>query len=302
MAEPILRHTSFASTRPQGLRYEQLPLRLWRKAKKLGVWNPDDLDFTRDAQDWARFSDEEKDLLLRLDSLFVAGEESVTLDLLPLIQTIAREGRVEEEMYLTSFLFEEAKHVDFFRRFLNEVARETSDLSRYHSPIYRRIFYEELPAALGALLTDPSPVAQARASVTYNMIVEGVLAETGYHAYFDMLERNDLLPGFRQGISLLKRDESRHMAYGVFLISRLVAEHEEVWPEVERRMGELLEPAIQLIYELFSAYETVPFGLKLETFVEYAMTQFNRRFARIEKAREQTVEQIYRAEDSDMAI
>jgi len=294
MTEPA-RHTSFASTRAQGLRYDQLPLRLWRKAKRLGVWNPDDLDFSRDAEDWARLSADEKGLLLRLDSLFLAGEESVTLDLLPLIQTIAREGRVEEEMYLTSFLFEEAKHVDFFRRFLDGVARESSDLSRYHSPVYRRIFYEELPAAMGALASDPSPVAQARASVTYNMIVEGVLAETGYHAYFDMLERNDLLPGFRQGIGLLKRDESRHLAYGVFLISRLVAAHEEVWPEVERRMGELLEPAIQLIYELFSAYEVVPFGLQLETFVEYAMAQFSRRFARIEKARGQSLEQIYRA-------
>lgn len=294
-----MRRDSFASTRPRGLSYDQLPLRLWRKAKRLGVWNPDDLDFTRDVRDWARLADDERDLLLRLNSLFLAGEESVTLDLLPLIQTVAQEGRVEEEMYLTSFLFEEAKHVDFFRRFLDEVARESSDLSRYHSPAYRRIFYEELPAALGALATDSSPVSQARASVTYNMIVEGVLAETGYHAYFDMLERNDLLPGFRQGIGLLKRDESRHLAYGVFLISRLVAAHETVWPAVERRMGELLEPALQLIHELFAAYEVVPFGLRLETFVEYAMAQFGRRFARIERARGQTLEQILGAADPE---
>ncbi|HSF42336.1 MAG TPA: R2-like ligand-binding oxidase [Thermoanaerobaculia bacterium] len=292
MAGPF-RSTPFASTRPRGLRYEQLPLRLWRKAKRLGIWNPDDLDFSRDVRDWAALSADEKDLLLRLTSLFMAGEESVTLDLLPLIQTIAREGRVEEEMYLTSFLWEEAKHMDFFRRFLDEVAPDSGDLTRYHSPVYRRIFCEELPRALGMLSADPSPAAQARASVTYNMIVEGVLAETGYHAYFDMLERNDLLPGLRQGIGNLKRDESRHLAYGVFLISRLVAEHEEVWPAVERRMDEMLEPAVELIHELFSAYEVVPFGLRLETFVDYAMTQFQRRYARIEKAREQTLEQIY---------
>ncbi|MFL6236699.1 MAG: hypothetical protein ACJ76N_26455 [Thermoanaerobaculia bacterium] len=48
MTGPAPRHTVFASTRPQGLRYDQLPLRLWRKAKRLGIWNPDDLDFTRD--------------------------------------------------------------------------------------------------------------------------------------------------------------------------------------------------------------------------------------------------------------
>jgi ribonucleoside-diphosphate reductase beta chain len=286
-------HTTFATTRARGLRYDQLPLRLWRKAKRLGVWNPDDLDFTRDAADWQRLTSDEKDLLLRLSSLFVAGEESVTLDLLPLVQQVAREGRVEEEMFLTSFLFEEAKHVDFFRRFLDEVAGAQADLSHYHTPFYRRIFYEELPRAMGALAHDTSPAAQARASVTYNMIVEGVLAETGYHAYFDMLERNDLMPGLRQGVALVKRDESRHLAYGVFLISRLVAEHPAVWETVERRMDEMLEPAIQLIHELFSCYEVVPFGLRLEDFVDFAMSQFSRRSARIEKAREQTLEQIY---------
>jgi ribonucleoside-diphosphate reductase beta chain len=30
---------------------------------------------------------------------------------------IAQEGRLEEEMFLTSFLWEEAKHVEFFSRF-----------------------------------------------------------------------------------------------------------------------------------------------------------------------------------------
>jgi len=57
-------------------------------------------------------------LILRLLAIFVAGEEAITLDLLPMIRVIAREGRVEEGIFLTSFLFEEANHADFFRRFL----------------------------------------------------------------------------------------------------------------------------------------------------------------------------------------
>ena len=56
-------------------------------------------------------------------------------------------------------------------------------------------------------------------------------------------------------------------------------------------MDELLEPAIELIHELFAAYDPVPFGLQLETFVDYAMAQFARRYARIEKAREQPLGQ-----------
>ena len=90
-------HTSFATT-TRGLNRDLPPMRLYEKAKKLGIWNPSDIDFSKDKLDWARFTDEEKDLCLLLLSMFVAGEEAVTLDLLPLIQAVAQEGRIEEEM------------------------------------------------------------------------------------------------------------------------------------------------------------------------------------------------------------
>lgn len=286
-------HTAFATT-TRGLNRELPPMRLYEKAKKLGIWNPSDIDFAKDKQDWAGFTDEEKDLCLLLLSMFVAGEEAVTLDLLPLIQAIAQEGRIEEEMYLTTFLFEEAKHTDFFRRFMDEVAEAGVDLSCYHGDNYRQLFYESLPDALNALRSDPSPASQIRASVTYNMIVEGVLAETGYQAFFTMLERNDLLPGLRKGISLLKQDESRHIAYGVYLLSRLMAEHPNEWDNLQMQMNLLLPSAIGVIGDAFARYEVVPFGLKEEDFINYAMSQFSKRFERLEKAKGASLDEINR--------
>ena len=243
-------HTAFATT-TRGLNRELPPTRLYEKAKRLGIWNPSDIDFAKDKQDWAGFTDEEKDLIWLLLSMFVAGEEAVTLDLLPLIQAIAQEGRLEEEMFLTTFLFEEAKHTDFFRRFMDEVAEAGVDLSGYHGENYRQLFYEALPSALNALRADASPANQIAASVTYNMVVEGVLAETGYHAFFTMLERNDLLPGLRNGIGLLKQDESRHIAYGVYLLSRLIAEHPHEWDNLQMHMNTLLPSAIGVIGDAF---------------------------------------------------
>jgi ribonucleoside-diphosphate reductase beta chain len=286
-------HTAFATT-TRGLNRELPPMRLYEKAKKLGIWNPSDIDFTKDKQDWAGFTDEEKDLCLLLLSMFVAGEEAVTLDLLPLIQAIAEEGRIEEEMFLTTFLFEEAKHTDFFRRFMDEVANADMDLTRYHGDNYRQLFYNSLPEALNALRSDPSPASQIRASVTYNMIVEGVLAETGYQAFFTMLERNDLLPGLRKGISLLKQDESRHIAYGVYLLSRLMAEHPDEWDNLQMQMNLLLPSAIGVIGDAFARYEVVPFDLKEEDFVNYAMGQFTKRYERLEKARGVSLDEINR--------
>ncbi len=286
-------HTSFATT-TRGLNRNLPPMRLYEKAKKLGIWNPSDIDFSKDKQDWAAFKDDEKDLIWLLLALFVAGEEAVTLDLLPLIEVVAREGRLEEEMFLTTFLFEEAKHTDFFRRFLDEVCDAPVDLAHYHTDNYKTIFYEALPEALLGLKSDSSPAAQIRASVTYNMVVEGVLAETGYHAFFTMLERNDLMPGLRKGISLLKQDESRHIAYGVYLLSRLIAENPQEWENLEMYMNTQLPLAIGVIGDTFARYEVVPFGLVEEDFVNFAMAQFSKRFERLEKAKGATLDEINR--------
>ncbi len=274
----------FVTTGPQGLRQEILPMKLYHKAKRLGIWNPQDIDFSTDKQDWQKLNDLEKEVLLHLTALFQAGEESVTRDLLPLIMVIANEGRLEEEMYLTTFLWEEAKHTEFFRRFLDEVAREHSDLSRFHTANYRKIFYKALPNAMNALKDDPSPAAQIRASVTYNMIVEGTLAETGYHAYYAMLERQQLLPGLQEGIGYLKRDESRHIAYGIHLLSRLIHENPEQWTMLEKQMTGLLDTALAIITELFETYPEMPFGLQPDDFLAFAMTQFESRMTHLEKA------------------
>jgi ribonucleoside-diphosphate reductase beta chain len=297
----MMPHESFATT-TRGLDRNSPPMRLYEKAKKLGIWNPSEIDFSKDKTHWANLKDDEKDLIWRLLAMFVAGEEAVTLDLLPLIEVIAREGRLEEEMFLTTFLFEEAKHTDFFRRFLDEVALPSPDevggkvdLTNYHTDNYSHIFYTTLPETLLSLKSDSSPAAQIRASVTYNMVVEGVLAETGYHAFFTMLERNDLMPGLRKGIALLKQDESRHIAYGVYLLSRLVAETPDLWETLESQMNSLLPFAISVIGDAFAAYEVVPFGLVEEDFINYAMSQFSKRFERLEKAKGQSLDEINHA-------
>jgi ribonucleoside-diphosphate reductase beta chain len=294
-------HDQFVTT-TRGINRNSPAMHLFEKAKRLGVWNPSEIDFSQDRQDWLNLNDLERDVLLRLTSLFQAGEEAVTIDLIPLVRIIGQEGRLEEEIYLTSFLWEEAKHTDFFYRFLDEVAKATpSELSRYHGPNYRSIVYEALPRALNALEMDASSRAQAIASVTYNMIVEGVLAETGYHAYFTALDRRQILPGQRQGISLLKLDESRHIAYGIFLLSRLLAEDPNLWNVINDAMNDLLIPTLGIITEVFDAYDIMPFDLEENKFIEFATRQFDKRYSRLEKARNGSLDDVYRISQAFIA-
>jgi ribonucleoside-diphosphate reductase beta chain len=285
---------TYTTLTKRGLRHDTLPMRLYHKAKKLGTWDPRDIDLTQDRQDWLAVPDQYKERLLPLILGFQAGEEAVTLDLLPLIMTMAREGRLEEEMFLTTFLWEEAKHTEFFRRVLDEAIQESGDLHRFRSTNEeasnnRDLFGEELPQQMGLLLTDPSPVNQVRASVLYNMIIEGVLAETGYQSFFKMLTVTNSMPGLKQGLRLIQRDESRHIAYGVFLISRLVAEDKSLWPVVEDRMNELFG-RVASDQERNGAPEFLR---------DYAKQQFQKRLARIKRALNQSPEQVEQTADTE---
>ena len=293
----------YATVSGKGLDWDSVPMRLFQKAKKLGTWDPQAIDFSRDRPDWESFTDVERDFLLRTLSLFQAGEEGVTSDLLPLIMAVADEGRLEEEMFLTSFLWEEAKHVEFFRRWLDDVARAKDDLAHYMTPSYKQLFLVELPQALNALKTDRSTEAQIRASVTYNMIIEGVLAETGYHGFRLSLEANHKLPGLLEGIRLLARDESRHIRYGVFLIDRLINASPDGWEVMNQRMNELLGPALSVVSEFWEFYDdnNGPFGQKMETYIEFASTQFDKRMKVLERDRGKTLEEIARAAVKDLA-
>ena len=301
-ADGHLTRESYATISGRGLDWDSVPMRLFQKAKKLGTWDPQAIDFSKDRPDWDSFDDTERDFLLRTLALFQAGEEGVTSDLLPLIMVIADEGRLEEEIFLTSFLWEEAKHVEFFRRWLDEVAQAKGDLDGYLTASYRHLFLTELPQALGALKTDKSTEAQIRASVTYNMIIEGVLAETGYHGFRQSLEANGKLPGLLEGIRYTARDESRHIRYGVYLLNRLINASPQGWEVMNQRMNELLGPALAVVSEFWEHYddEHGPFGQRMTTYIDYASTQFDKRMRVLERDRGKSLAEIASAAVADL--
>jgi len=289
------------TTSKRGLQEESFPFRLFQKAKRHGIWNPSDIDFSQDAKDWQTLTHEQQQDILRLISQFQAGEEAVTLDLLPLIMTIAKQGRLEEEMFLTTFLYEEAKHTEFFRLVLNAIG-EKGDLAHFHSDTYQKIFYEILPETMERLEHDQSPEAIAEAATVYNMFVEGVMAETGYYSFYQSLEELGLMPGLLQGVENLKRDESRHIAYGTFLLQRLICEHPHLYEVVEAKMQELAPLAIKINQEGFAGRDISEFGHLLENTMNFTMKQLSVRMDILSRARGKKIEEIYRVSDKEMGV
>ena len=155
-------------------------------------WNPADVELAGDREELlaheAAFTGEEFDMLRLGVARFGGGEEAVTEDLMPL--GLALEG-TDEQMFLATQLYEEAKHTRFFDRYWEEVldpVAEELDLERtdptderYLNDSYVALF-DAVEDAMAALLSDDSPEALARAYSHYHVVAESVLAQTAYYS------------------------------------------------------------------------------------------------------------------------
>lgn len=304
------KRTGYASLGAGGLSQESFPMRLFLKGAGKH-WNPADIDFSQDAADFAAMTDREREYTTMLAAQFLAGEESVTQDLQPFVAAMAAEGRFADEMYLTQFVYEEAKHALAFRLWFDAVGVK-SDLHEFvesNEPL-SQIFTRELPESLYALQLDPGPVNQIRASVTYNHVVEGCLALTGYYGWNKVCSSRGILPGMQKVIKHIGDDERRHMAWGTFTCRRHVAADDANWQAVQDRMGELMGLAVGSVSSGTEKFQDdPPFGIDADELAAYAADKLTRRLGAIESARgadlftidrdasPETLEETFHAED-----
>ena len=137
---------------------------------------------------------------------------------------------------------------------------------------------------MAALVADPSPQNQMRATVTYHQIIEGVLAELGYEVFYTALDSKGILPGLRKGVRKIQQDEARHIAFGTYLAQRLIAEHPDLAQVFEDTMeglhGRVLESAKRTFV---CSSDTLPFGLEVQRFTELTETLYQRRIRAVLK-------------------
>jgi ribonucleoside-diphosphate reductase beta chain len=95
------------------LDYRQL-YELWERQQ----WLTQELDFTRDREDWLGFPEEERVQRMYGLSSFFIGEQRVTEELGPMMRAAPTE---EMRIFLSTQIADEARHVRFFDRFYSEV-------------------------------------------------------------------------------------------------------------------------------------------------------------------------------------
>jgi ribonucleoside-diphosphate reductase beta chain len=250
---------------------EERVARLLRLAQQNGTWQPGAIDFSPDARDWAALSEKQRDVMLRLCAFFHAGEAAVTSELEPLIDLARRHGTETESQFLNTFVEDERKHTELFRRYLSEVAGTSDDLSTYHTEGYRYIFDTALPAAMQRLRSDGSPEARLRAAITYNMVVEGILAETGFQGFEMILQRHEIMPGLQEGVALLRGDESRHRGYGFITLEALMPVVKNSFAILEETFLDLAPRAFAHIRKFIAPYGPGPYPFEVQEWEILAM-------------------------------
>lgn len=212
---------------------------LYTNSKRL-AWDPAAIDLRGDVEEWARIRREHPveryDLQIhRLCALFYNGEESVTSTLAPLCMAAARlKLGIDREMYLASQLYEEAKHFEFFQRYFAEVFGEDGATAARPemAPAPQAVLVDDLAEVTDRLRREDDPVLLRRTmveAVTHYMgVVEAMLARTGYVGAHEALAARGWLPGLQEGFRLIRRDEGRHVSFGIHFVAEQVREHPEL--------------------------------------------------------------------------
>ena len=212
-------------------------------------WASHDIDFSRDREDWANLTPEERDYFTWGLSAFFIGEERVATQFTGLVMAYEDES---EESFLTTQQVDEIRHTQFFDRFYREVIEIEGDdwesrLARVREEVndaFVKLFDEVLVDANQRLIANPGDLdAKVDFVTTYHMVIEGTLALTGQWTITEYLEDNNLLPGFVEGFKKVSRDEHRHVAYGTWFLKEKCGSDPEMGARMRATLHELLPTA-----------------------------------------------------------
>jgi ribonucleoside-diphosphate reductase beta chain len=252
---------------------------LWEKQN----WVSQTIDFTKDKEDWAGFTEEERgDMAWNLSSFFV-GEERVTTQFTGLVAAYEDQS---EEAFLTTQQVDEARHAQHFNRFYEQVAgyegtfdarleRARHDLNE----AFLILFDEHLVDACNRLMADRHDLeAKVDFVTTYHMVIEGTLALTGQYYITDYCEEHDVLPGFVDGFRKISKDEHRHVAYGTWYLKEK-CQDPAIKARVQDKLVELLPVAAGVFVppgmQLGDTYDIL--GYSSDHVNEFAFTALSRR-------------------------
>jgi ribonucleoside-diphosphate reductase beta chain len=220
---------------------------LWERQQ----WEAGAIDLSGDRRQWVEdFSPELRRSLLWTVGSFFVGEEHVTKNLVPFVDASPSE---EQAVFLTTQLADGARHTVFIDRFHSGVIEGQGDGGVTHperrserpSLALRTLVSEMLPEAADRIRREKESVgALIEGVVLYHIVIEACVVLTGRRFLLGYLQEQGLLPGLRQGLTAVARDESRHVNFAVRFLKDMVELDPDNAQVIQGTLGRALPVAL----------------------------------------------------------
>ena len=211
-------------------------------------WSPFAIDLDADREQWQQMTGEDRGLVLWALSSLMVAEERITTKFGGLVLA---HGSEEEATFLATQQVDEARHMQFYARFQDEVIADPQAIGVHVarareqlSPAFSKVFDEALVRAHERLVAAPDDAgAKVDFITTYHLVIEGTLGLTAFRFITRYLDDQGLLPGFVEGYTKIHHDEHRHIGYGTWYLREAVAASPDLADNVRATLRGLL-PAV----------------------------------------------------------
>ena len=209
-------------------------------------WSPWDVELDTDREQWRdSLSDQDKALVYWALSSLMVAEERITTKFAGLVMAGDSE---EETTFLATQQVDEARHMQFYARFRDEVVAEPQTIAAHVArsreelgDSFEVIFDQALVQAHERLAAHPRDAGAKVEFVTiYHLLIEATLGLTAFEFITRYLRDNDLLPGFVAGYTNIHHDEQRHIGYGIWFLRESVGRDPELADRVRQTLRDLL--------------------------------------------------------------
>ena len=257
------------------------PQTLYRRWEE-SQWNPFEIDLETDRAQWRAMREEDRGLIYWLLASLMVAEERITTKFSGLV---GAHGSEEEATFLSTQQVDEARHMQFYARFQDEVVASPATVAthverarREVSPAFEQIFDVALVDAHRSLVAAPEDLeAKVRFVTIYHLILEGTLGLTTFKFSTEYLEREGWLPGFVHGYSRIHHDETRHIGYGVWFLRETVRGQPEQVEVIKSTLGDLLPHVAEALGGSSAGPDIERLGVSTDGVREFALGGLTRR-------------------------
>ena len=253
-------------------------------------WMPTEISMKDDIDQWKHgdITDDEKLLVKRCLGFFAGSESLVGNNLL--LSAFRFVTDAECRQYILRQAFEESLHNLTVVYICDSLDLDIEEVFTAYQTIpsikAKDDFLMEITNDIAAPDFDASSKAGKqsllRNFLTYWVICEGTFFFSGF-AMLLALGRQNKLQGVSDQIKYTLRDESSHIAFGIYLINTLIEQNPSIWTKsIQEEFVDHMKKAVEL--EIAYAHDVLPvgiLGLNSEMFVDYMHYIGNRRLEAI---------------------